>query len=81
MRDEHGRDPEPQLDAADLVAQLHAHLRIERRERFVEQQHLGFGHQRSCECHALLLAAGELVGEPIREVGEADQGEGVDRAP
>ena len=33
------RDPELELDPADLLAQLHAHLRVERRERLVEQQH------------------------------------------
>ncbi len=51
-----------ELDAADLVAQLGAHLGVEGRERLVEQQHLGLDRQGAGQRHALLLAAGELVG-------------------
>ena len=44
------------------LAQLDAHLRVERAERLVEQQHLGPRRQRAREGDALPLPAGELRG-------------------
>jgi hypothetical protein len=41
VRDEDRRDPELELDAADLVAQLGTHLGVEGRERLVEEQQTG----------------------------------------
>jgi hypothetical protein len=53
-----------------------AHLRIERAERLVEQQHLRLHGQRPRERDALALAAGQLmritIGEPV-ELHELEQ--------
>ena len=38
VRDHDGGDAEPALQRLDLVAQAHAHARVERRQRLVEQQ-------------------------------------------
>ena len=73
VRDVDRRDPELELDAADLLAQLHAHLRVERRERLVEQEHARLDRQRARECHALLHAAGELVRVALAGVAKPDQ--------
>ena len=56
---------------ADLVAQRHADLGVERGERLVEEQHLRPDRERAGERHALLLAAGELEGIAAAEVAAA----------
>ena len=71
--DEDGGDAELELDPADLLAQLHPHLGVQRRQRLVEQQHLRRDGQRAGQGHPLLLAAGELVRVPVAAVGQADQ--------
>ena len=63
VRHEDRGDAEVLLDLADLLAQRHAHLGVERGKRLVEQQHLRLRRERAGERHALLLAAGELVGK------------------
>ena len=51
-----------------------AHLRVERRERLVEEQHARLDRQRACERDALLHAARELMRVAGRRVrGEADE--------
>ena len=61
VRDVDRRDPELELDPADLLAQLHAHLRVERRERLVEQQQPRLDRERARQRDPLLHAARELV--------------------
>ena len=61
VRDEQRGDALGELQPPDLVAQLHPHPRVERRQRLVEQQHRGRHGQRPGQRHPLLLAAGELV--------------------
>ena len=73
VRDVDRRDPELELDAADLLAQLHAHLRVERRERLVEQEHARLDRQRARERDALLHAARELVRVALAGVAEPDE--------
>ena len=73
VRDVDGRDPELELDAADLLAQLHAHLRVERGERLVEQQHARLDRERARERDALLHPAGELMRIALARVPEPDQ--------
>ena len=73
VRDVEGRDPELELNTADLLAQLHAHLRIERRQRLVEQQHPRLDREGACERDALLHAAGELMRIAVAGVPETDQ--------
>jgi hypothetical protein len=48
------------LEPIQFGAHADAQKRIERREGLVEQQHLRLGHERSCECDALLLPARKL---------------------
>ena len=62
--DEQRRRADLELHAPDLVAQLHAHLGVERGQRLVEQQHRRLDRERAGQRDALLLAAGELVGVP-----------------
>src|SRR6266508_4526708 len=71
--DEQGGDAEFLLDPADLLAQADPYLRVERRERFVEQQHLRPDRERPGERHALLLAPGELVRVLVGVRGQAYQ--------
>ena len=48
------------VQAAQPAAQLLAHLGVQRAERLVQQQQLGFHRQRPRQRHALPLAAGKL---------------------
>ena len=76
MRDHDGGDAEPALQRLDLVAQAHAHPRIERRQRLIEQQQRGRGRQRAGQRDALLLAARQLrriLGALLRHAHELQQ--------
>ena len=64
--DEDARQVNVVVQPAQPAAQLLAHLRIERAERFVEEQHLRFDRERARERHALTLTAGQLGGAAIR---------------
>src|SRR3712207_5102383 len=55
------------LKPADLSPELFAQKRIEVAERLIEKQGLGFHDERPRQGHALLLAAGELVGVAVGE--------------
>ena len=68
-------------DRGDLLAQPLAQAGVERGERLVEQHDLGVGGKRAGERDALALAAGELVREVARAVGEPDQLEALRHAP
>jgi hypothetical protein len=54
--------------AADLVARV----RVERRQRLVQQQHGRVGRERAGQGDALPLAAGELARLRVREPGEPE---------
>ncbi len=54
------------------LAQLRAHLRVERAERLVEQQHPRLDRERARQRHALALTAGELGRVALGVAGEAD---------
>jgi hypothetical protein len=74
--DEHGGDVHLVVQAAQPVAQLLAHLGVERAERLVEQQHRGLHGEGPGERHALTLPARQLRGQAIGEglqVHEAQQ--------
>ena len=60
MGDEDGGDLDPALDGMQFFAQAHAQQGVQVAERLVQQQDLGFQHQRAGQRHALLLAAGKL---------------------
>ena len=50
---------------------------VERGERLVQEQDLGFDRERPSQGYALLLAAGELMGVAALEAGEPDHLEQV----
>ena len=54
-------------------------LRVEVRERLVEQQHLGLDHQGAGDGDALQLAAGELVRPALAVAFELDEAQGAQR--
>ena len=66
-------DADPLLDGAQLVAHMLAQLEVERRERLVEQQHLGLDRERAGDRDALLLAAGELADQLVALARQGDQ--------
>jgi len=66
-------------DTPDLLAHLDTESHVEVRERFVEQEDVGFGREAPGERHTLLLPAGELVGRAFAHSGHVDEfEEGVD---
>ena len=67
------RDSKLCLDPADLLPQLDAHLRVERRQRLVEEQHARLDRQCARECDALLHSAGELVRIPLPGVAQSHE--------
>ena len=67
VRDQQRRDALVALQRADLVAQRDARPGVERGQRLVEQERARLEHQRARQRHALLLAAGELARQPVRQ--------------
>ena len=64
--------------AADFLPQVF----VERTERFVKQNQLGFGREGAGEGDALLLAARKLVGEAVGEFADAgERHHGFDALP
>ncbi len=68
---EQGGDAHHDLDPPDLLAELAAHLGVQRGERLVEQQDAGLDRECPSERHALLLAARHLVRVLVRLVAQA----------
>ena len=58
--------------ARDQLHDLDRGLRIERGGRLVGEHEIGLLHQRARDADALALAARELVGALVGEIGEAD---------
>ena len=73
MGDEQRRRSDLELNAADLLAQLGAHLGVERGQRLVEQEHARFDRECPGERDALLLAAGQLAGIAVGMCREPDE--------
>ena len=67
------RDAELALDRADLLAQRDADLRVERRQRLVEQQDLRLDRQGPRQRDPLLLPARQLVRVAVALVRQVDQ--------
>ena len=61
------------LDALELEAHFLPELGVQRSQWLIEQKNIALQHQRPGELHALLLAAGQLVGHPRAQAGETDQ--------
>jgi hypothetical protein len=72
VADEHGRQPELAQQRRQLVAHEGPRVHVERRERLVEQQHLGAARQRAGQRDPLALAAGERRGPGRRERRDAE---------
>ena len=72
MRDDNRGRGDLALQFAHIPAQARAKRRIERREGFVEQDHVGSSHERARQRHPLLLAARQGVGEPIPQRTQAE---------
>ena len=81
MGDEYGGDAGLGLQFLELQAHLLAQRRVEVREGFVEEQHVGLVHQRAGEGDALLLAAGELRGIALPQAFEPHQPQGALHGP
>ncbi len=62
----------------DLLAQRQPELRVEVRQRFVEEQHAGTAHQGAGQRHPLLLPAREVGHGPAGVLLHADRREHVD---
>ena len=77
--DEHRGVAGAVVDLAQPLAQLLAHLRVERAERLVEQQHPRLDGERPGQRHALPLAARELLRIALVEAGELHQIEQLQR--
>ena len=69
--------PSFSLQFADLDAHLLPQLGIEVGQRLVEQQHVGAEDERTRQRHPLLLAAGELARQPLAQMLEADEPQGL----
>ena len=72
-----GNEDRGRLDVLQQAAQLDLHLlaqlAIERRQRLVEQQHVGLDRDRARQRHALLLAARQCGDASATEMTELDQ--------
>ena len=75
MRHIHGGDAELPLQTLQLEAHQLAQLRVEVRQRLIEQQQLGFHHQCPRQREPLLLAARQLGRLAIAQMVELDSGE------
>src|SRR6266545_603192 len=75
------RDPELELDAPDLLAQLDPHLGVERGQRLVEQEQTRLDRESPRKRDALLHSAGQLMRIAIAGVAEADELEQLLYAP
>ena len=75
VRHEQRRDVAPVVEAAQPLAQLDAHLGVERAERLVEQQQLGLDREGAREGDALALAARELRRVALAEAVELHERE------
>src|SRR5207302_8051943 len=73
VRDEQSRLPGLRPDLQKLELHHLARLRVERRERLVEEEHLWVGEQRTRQIHALLHASCELEGIGVLEARETDE--------
>src|SRR5439155_17307077 len=72
MRDLQYGEPALEVDRAQLASNGHAAARIEGRERFVQQQHLGPPGQRARDGNELALTAAQHANVASRDLGEPE---------
>src|SRR5205814_5583719 len=75
VTDEEDGLPDPLLERQQLVLELAADERVERRERLVHEQDVRIGRERPREPDALLHAAGELAAIALGPLREPDERE------
>ncbi len=75
--DEHAGDVNLVMQLAQPTAQFEPDLRVQRAERFVEQQDAGFNGQGARQRDPLALASGELRGIPAGQILQLDQTQAV----
>ena len=68
--DVHHGDAVLLLNVLDLKAHALAQLCVQIGQRLVQKKQGGFGHQRPGQRNALLLAAGQLAGDPVPVLGQ-----------
>ena len=73
MGDVQRGDPQPLLEGAELIPHALAELGVQVGQGFVKQQHGRLDDHGTGQRHTLLLAAGELVGEPLLHAFELHQ--------
>src|SRR5256884_2670922 len=73
VTDEEDGLPDPLLERQQLVLELAADERVERRERLVHEQDVRIGRERPREPDALLHAAGELAAIALGPLREPDE--------
>ena len=76
VRDVQARRPEAAVQLLYFKPHLDAKLGVEIRERFVEEEDLD-AHDGAAHGDALALAAGELAGAPIQELGDVEDASGT----
>ena len=83
VRDEEPRELLGREEAHELLLQALAQQLVDGRERLVEEQQLGPGHERTSERRPHLHAARELVRQVVLEARQSDELQGVlrQRAP
>ncbi len=81
VRDHERRQREPAQRGAELRAHVHPRLRVERRERLVEEQDGRVSRERARESNTLALAAGELTRPRRGEVGDPERLEQLGSRP
>ena len=64
--------PQAPVQRLQLDAHLHAQLRVEVRQRLVEQEHRRLAHDRAAHRDALALAAGERARLAVEERAELE---------
>src|SRR5262249_38092013 len=69
---DHGRT-QLAVEAGDLDPHLNSEIRIQVRERFVEEKNLWPARHSPAQCHPLLFAAGHFAREPIQQRADAEQ--------
>src|SRR5437899_12754048 len=67
-------------NARDLATHLDTELRVEVRERLVEEKDARLTHDRSADGDALALSAGELAWTTLEHGGDAEDGRGLAHA-
>lgn len=77
VRDEDDRLAEFGLKLQELVLNLPADQRVQRRERLVHQQDLGSGRERAGQPDSLPHAAGKVVGQVVRPLRQAHHAQRV----